>query len=314
MGQLRAAGELGQNEHLLKLGELVAFKGALTRWLRNQKPHTLGQILIAEEPCPGLIFTHYTNWFCKGLPEVSRAVDRGKRPVPLALAYAKLDDLRQGWRIECRFHHDHLTSASSWSELSGQKPLLVLGLITDVGDAMIEAIPYVIANPVSEFGRPQSPVGRHWFTKLEIHPDTIDSFDAIRDVLPPQSKRGLEPLKEIPEAEIKAAFAEIVGEPMVPKDWGGERSDLFTGRVVLEGKRISTAFVFRDRHNSSPWRWRSLVKTATKSIVSSPNQPICSFYNTVTKSLRRSGPRCGPMLSRLEIRASSVRAEQEPHS
>ena len=68
-GQLRAVGELSQNEHLLKLGELAAFKDAITLWLRNQKPRTLGQILIAQEPRPGLIFTHYTNWFCKGLHE-----------------------------------------------------------------------------------------------------------------------------------------------------------------------------------------------------------------------------------------------------
>jgi hypothetical protein len=129
-----------------------------------------------------------------------------------------------------------------------------------MGDAMIEAIPYVIADPVPGFHRPQSPVGRHWLTKLEIHPDTIDNFDAIRDVLRPRSKRGLEPLKEIPEAEIKAAFAEIIGEPMVPKDWGGERSDLFSSLVMLEGKRISTAFVFKGPAQFKPMTMALLGK------------------------------------------------------
>jgi hypothetical protein len=32
---------------------------------------------------------------------------------------------------------------------------------------------------------------------------------------------------------------------MVPKDWGGESSDLFSSRVVLGGRRISTAFLLK---------------------------------------------------------------------
>ena len=118
---LRAAHSLGLDEQLRKLAELAVFKDAVTSWLRSNKPPTLGQILVQQQPCSGMIFTHYTNWFCKGLSDVERAIKRGKTP-PLALAYAKLNDLREGWRIECRFHHDHLTSNSAWSELTGQRP------------------------------------------------------------------------------------------------------------------------------------------------------------------------------------------------
>lgn len=52
-------------------------------------------------------------------------------------------------------------------------------------------------------------------------------------------------LRAIPEQEIKKAFAEIIGEPTVPKDWSGERSDLFTTWVKLQGRRISTALAFK---------------------------------------------------------------------
>jgi hypothetical protein len=32
----------------------------------------------------------------------------------------------------------------------------------------------------------------------------------------------------VSEDAVKQVFAEIIGEPFVPKDWGGEKSDLQT--------------------------------------------------------------------------------------
>jgi hypothetical protein len=257
-GQLRAVEELSGK--LRKNAEIVTFKDALTRWLHQHNPPTLGQLLIAQEPRAGLIFTLYTNWFCKGLREAGRAIEKGKTPIPMALAYAKLDEFRGGWRIECRFHPEHLTSDSSWSELSGQKNLLVLGLITNVLDAKIEAIPVVIANPIPGLGRPATLVGNHWSTKLECHVDSIDSFIAVRNIPPVKNRRDLERLKAIPEQAIKTAFAEIVGELVVPNDWSGERSDLFSDRVVLNGSRISTAFAFKGPAQFRPMAMAQLGK------------------------------------------------------
>ena len=64
--------------------------------------------------------------------------------------------------------------------------------------------------------------------------------------------------------KYKRAFAEIIDEPMVPKDWAGETSDLFSSRVVLDGKRISTAFsvqgageISSDDARRSGEEWRS---------------------------------------------------------
>jgi len=62
------------------------------------------------------------------------------------------------------------------------------------------------------------------------------------------------------EAEIKGAFAEIIGEPMVPKDWGGERSDLFSSRVLFNKSRISTAFAFKGPAQFKPMTLAELGK------------------------------------------------------
>jgi hypothetical protein len=176
------------------------------------------------------------------------------------LAYAKLDDLSPGWIVECRFHHNHLTSDSSWTELSGQKTLFVLALITEIADKKIDAIPFIIANPLPLMEVRASRIGQHWLGRFQIHVDSIDSFAKVNEVIRPQSKRELEHLRSIPEHKIKEAFAEIVGEPTVPKDWGGERSDLLSDRIVLDGKRIPTAFVFKGPAKFEPMTLAQLGK------------------------------------------------------
>lgn len=44
---------------------------------------------------------------------------------------------------------------------------------------------------------------------------------------------------------VKRAFARVIGESYVPKDWGGERSDLYTSRVFARGRQMSAAWLFK---------------------------------------------------------------------
>ena len=178
----------------------------------------------------------------------------------MAEAYAKFDGFQPDQKISFRFHHEHLTSTSSWSELSGQRRLLVLGAATSITDRLIKAIPWVIADPLPDLFRPRTVIGEYWNDRLEVHVDSIDNFARVKDVSPPQEKAALERLRDIPEQCIKTAFAEIIGEQMVPKDWGGERSDLFSTWVRLNDKRISTAFAFKGKSKFHPMRMADLGK------------------------------------------------------
>lgn len=76
-----------------------------------------------------------------------------------------------------------------------------------------------------------------------VYVDGIDSFRKVNSV-EPHAIIDLVPLK-ISEENIKNSLAEILGEKFVPKDWPGEKSDLYTTRVVLRGKRIDTAFLLK---------------------------------------------------------------------
>jgi hypothetical protein len=242
----------------------VLLKNAVTQWLRATNPPTLGQPIITETLSTFSMFTHYSNYFFRGLSEIHAALENGKTTVPMAEAYSKLDEFRQGQRLSFNFHHEHLVSKSAWDELSGQRRLLVLGAVKAISDCEIEAIPWVIANPLPNL--PDVPddgsriSGFHWSNRLEIFVDAIDSFERVRDIKASGRENDLEALRQIPEDTIKRAFADIIGEPTVPEDWGGERSDLFTSRVTVDGRRISAAFAFKGPAKFHPMTMADLGK------------------------------------------------------
>lgn len=78
-----------------------------------------------------------------------------------------------------------------------------------------------------------------------VAPDEIDSFRKIRSIHKNQVRRIM-PL-DLEEEKIKRSLAAIIGEEFIQKDWGGERSDLFTSRVTLRGSRCIAAFMLKGR-------------------------------------------------------------------
>jgi hypothetical protein len=232
----------GGNTQLAKNAELLQLKNAVVGWMRQNNPSPLEVLLGQGRPAVGAIFTHHSNFFFSGLSKVVAASKN--KPVKPAVAYSKLDDWQPDGRVTFDFHDEHLTSNSSWSELSGQKRAFILAVITDVQGATIKCAPYVVANIV-DTSSPLPGYAGAWHNHLEVHVSQIDSFAKVQTLQQRPATTFLTLLKDIPEADIKAAFAEIIGEPVVPKDWGGEASDLFSSRVVLDDKRISTAFLFK---------------------------------------------------------------------
>jgi tRNA 2-selenouridine synthase SelU len=54
-------------------------------------------------------------------------------------------------------------------------------------------------------------------------------------------------VKTIRERTVKEAFAKIIGEKGDFKDWGGEKSDLYSTKVQVGGKRVAAAIAFKGR-------------------------------------------------------------------
>lgn len=76
----------------------------------------------------------------------------------------------------------------------------------------------------------------------QINVDDVGSFAMVRKV----SHRVTKPIAML-EARFKNGIKRILHEQGQFKDWGGERNDLLTSRVVFNGKRSPTAFAFKGR-------------------------------------------------------------------
>lgn len=77
-----------------------------------------------------------------------------------------------------------------------------------------------------------------------LAPEEIDSFARIEEISP-SDVSDLIPL-ELPESEIKSHLCKILGNPFIPKDWGGEASDIFC-TIKFRRKTVPAAFVLKGK-------------------------------------------------------------------
>jgi len=73
--------------------------------------------------------------------------------------------------------------------------------------------------------------------------DDIDSFKGVNKIeLAPKTKYI--PIKE---KDFKTGLQKIIGEEGVFNDWGGENDDLYSTRLIINGKRLNASFGFKGR-------------------------------------------------------------------
>ncbi len=82
---------------------------------------------------------------------------------------------------------------------------------------------------------------------VKTKPITVDDIDNFRKVR--RIKTAQKPVPML-EKDFKDGVASTLGEPATFKDWGGEKGDLFTTRVLMKGKRVAAAFGFKGRGRS----------------------------------------------------------------
>jgi hypothetical protein len=85
----------------------------------------------------------------------------------------------------------------------------------------------------------------------QAHFITIDDVDSFAKVRAINSKAKRLP-SSISERQFNDGIKKIIGETGTFKDWGGETSDLFSTRLILNGKRHRVAFGFKGPGLSVP--------------------------------------------------------------
>ena len=219
---------------------------AIETWLVEKNLPTIGELLATRNVASGQFFTHYGPFFGRGVIDASIRFQTQKPVKTTPLLRADLSNFLDGLWLEMQAHPENYTTVSAVGEMSGGKRLFVIARIDDSTDGLISARLYA-AGQLHNVERKKPALG-DTFGRLPYQMEVfLLQVDAFKDAWesPSPTKKQLSALLKIPEKDIKEAFAQILGEPFVPKDWGGERSDLVTTRVTLEGKPVATAFAFK---------------------------------------------------------------------
>jgi hypothetical protein len=90
--------------------------------------------------------------------------------------------------------------------------------------------------------------------------EKIDSFDAAASVSPAEVASLAAKKLPLPERTVKEYVSQIIGEPYLEKDWGGELSDVLTTRVGLGGQRVTAAFLLKGSGSKNKLRPGDLGK------------------------------------------------------
>jgi hypothetical protein len=149
----------------------------------------------------------------------------------------------QSFRVSGTFDVARLTSSTAVTELRGTRRQYIVGYVHSLESDRAELRAVAIGR---RWLRP-TPAIENWHPVDPAHvwPGAVDQFADV-DFSQRVSHKDLDELRTLPEAKVKAAFAAILGEPVVPKDWGGEQFDLWTAtRLSVEGQPLRTAFAFK---------------------------------------------------------------------
>lgn len=233
----------GLSGKMLAIAEATACKRLFREWLLSvvPPPRSFEMLIAADTLRVGDTFTAFRDFYCRNVRNERRKLGDGK-----ATAHATYDGLKPTGtgklKLTLLLNNEHVLPGSPGDLLTGRvSDLFIVAVVHELAEQEVRAVPIFVGRKVSG---PTLFLSQCSSTSCELPPEAIDSFVLARNE-PHPVKGDLQLLKDVPEAEVKRAFASIVSEQTVPKDWGGEQSDLFTSHVQLQGRRVPTAFVFK---------------------------------------------------------------------
>jgi len=238
---------------LTRTSVISAYESSAIAWLSDRKFPSLGQLIVENRIAAGTFFTHDGPYYGKEIEDSAIEFEEKGFTSGKPLLWTKLDTLKEGLRLTVQSHPENYTTKSAAGEMAGRNHLFLAARITEFDENEIRAQAYIVGRLHEEPRRGTPSIDR--FNRLqwcmEVFPSQIDQFAAGAKETTP-TRRELDALKGIAEAQVKNAFSEILGEPFVPHDWGGERSDLVTSNLSMEGTQVVTAFAFKGKSVPRP--------------------------------------------------------------
>lgn len=248
----------GLSGKMLAIAEATACKRLLNGWMNSVVPplRSFELMAVTGELRVGAMFTAFRDFYCRNVRKERRKTGDGKPSAHAVYEGFSASDAGN-LKLTLLLNDEHVLPGSPGDLLTGRvADMLVVAVAHELLDEEVRAVPIFLGRKVSGV----APfLWEHSARGCELPPEAIDNFALARDE-PYPSKADLMLLKDVPESNVKAAFASILAEPTVPKDWGGEQSDLFTSHVSVRGHRLPAAFVFKGPAQFRPMTLAQLGK------------------------------------------------------
>jgi hypothetical protein len=214
------------NDHLLVELVLHACNGSAVP--------TLGEVLSEEPPRRRL-------WCSTERLQGNPAVYDGGRLRNRILLPYEFDR-----EVFLEFNASHIVADTGRSEMASENVVSIVAGVHRVTEREVECRPVIMGAP--SFDHPANgEVGAHlsWYAwdVFEILPDDIAEFSQLVEVNP-SAEEWSAAMAAIPEAHVKLAFSQILGE-LTRKDWGGEQADHFSAGVRVGSERLTAAFLLK---------------------------------------------------------------------
>lgn len=159
------------------------------------------------------------------------------------------------WLVEGAVDTSRFPFSSTSEHLRKRNHVFMVATVGDVQERTIRLRPLFIGH------RTWLEQSRAAWTPDErrVHVQQVDQFSRV-DWSRRVDSKDVKAVNNMLEGEVKEALAEIIGTPFVPKDWGGERSDLATNNLLVKGQMTSAAWLLKGRSVKGPMKLLHLGK------------------------------------------------------
>jgi len=206
---------------------------ALTRRLEERlastPPPELQRLLLTTEPdVGGVIALELACYFAK------------QRDGRFMRFHGKIDT-DPDWRIEGMIDRERFPFSSTGEAFSRRSRVFIVGSVVECEGqtARIRAL-FIGRRRWSD--RPDDYIS----DPRRVYPNQIAHFGQV-DWTRALTSAEVKAMNWMRESDVKAALSRIVGTPFVSKDWGGERSDMVTNNLVVDGMVTSAAWLLKGR-------------------------------------------------------------------
>lgn len=229
-----------ENEPFARARTKHIIETALTEAVQEAEVPSLNELHLNRKLSSGELVWLEQAFRFRGIESAYYEARRSEASSARGSLWAKLStdpDLR----IEAELNATRITSDTGAHLMSGSRRCFMLAYIQDVESARVSLRPVALGQRLVSIGKHSlsTPV----WDSAHVWPQQVDDFKDVD--FSRGTKADLEMLRDVPEEAVKHWFAEIVGEPEVPKDWGGEQYDLWTRNLAIEGKPVRAAIAFK---------------------------------------------------------------------